>query len=170
MRFIPVLLVVLLIGTSPAASQVADDKTIVPGVRIGKWTLDTSIPEMLRINGQSATRPSMVSSFIPSAVWYTWDNLGVAAGTYNRNRTEYLAMYAGRDYALPRGAGIGASKKTVLATYGEPTMEGDLFTVGGIVTVLAYDKNGLAFFIQNDSVLMLLIFRPGDLQDLMFGC
>lgn len=169
MKLAALVSVVLFFGAAPAASQLIDDKTIVPGVRIGKWTLDTSIAEMLRINGQPATQPSMVSSFIPSATWYTWEHLGFAAGTYDRRRTEYLA-YAGRDYRLPRGAGIGSPKKTVLATHGEPTLEGDLFAVGGIVTVLAYDKIGLAFFVQNDAVLMVLIFRPGELQDLMFGC
>lgn len=170
MRFIPVLLVVLLFGASPAASQVADDKAVIPGVRIGKWTLDTAIPDLLRTNGQPTSRPSIMSTFMPSATWYAWDSLGFAAGTNDRKRTEYLALYAGRDYNLPRGAGIGASKKTVLAAFGEPALEGDFFALGGIVTVLAYDKSGLAFFLHNDSVQALLIFRPGELQDLMFGC
>ena len=109
MRFVPVLLVVLLFGASPAASQVADDKAVIPGVRIGKWTLDTAIPDLLRTNGQPTSRPSIMSTFMPSATWYAWDSLGFAAGTNDRKRTEYLAVYAGRDYTLPRGAGIGAA-------------------------------------------------------------
>lgn len=167
MRVLPLLLVLLL--TAPAASQVADDK-VVPGARIGKWTLDTSIPELLSMNGPPSTRPSIVSSFMPDATWYSWESLGVAAGTHDRRKTEFLALLDNRDYAVPRGAGIGASKKTALSVHGEPTFEGDLFVQGRIVTVLAYSKSGLAFFVDNGSVRVLLIFRPGELEDLIQGC
>lgn len=43
MRFLSAVLVVLLAGTSLLAAEVADDKTVVPGVRVGRWTLATSI-------------------------------------------------------------------------------------------------------------------------------
>lgn len=170
MRFLFVLLILLLAGASPATSQTADDRLIVPGVRVGKWTLDTSIPELLRMNGPSGTRTSMVSSFMPSATWYSWEALGFAAGSHDRRKTDFLALHNNRDYAAPRGTGIGASKRTVLAAHGEPTFEGDLFIQGRIVTVLTYNKNGLAFFVDNDRVQVLLIFRPGEIDDLTMGC
>ena len=169
MRFLPVLLVVLLAGTSPAAAQVADDKTVVPGVRIGRWTLLTSIPELLRMNGSPSSRPSVASLLVPAATWYSWDSLGIAAGTHDRRNTAYLAVYDG-DYAAPRGVGIGVSRNAVLTVHGEPTYEGDLVDRGRTITVLAYDKIGLAYFLHNDVVQVFLIFHPGNLQHLIISC
>jgi len=169
MRFLPVLLVVLLAGASPAAAQVADDKTVVPGVRIGRWTLLTSIPELLRMNGSPSSRPSVASLLVPAATWYSWDSLGIAAGTHDRRNTAYLAVYDG-DYAAPRGVGIGVSRNAVLTVHGEPTYEGDLVDRGRTITVLAYDKIGLAYFLHNDVVQVFLIFHPGNLQHLIISC
>ena len=169
MRFLPVLLVVLLAGASPAAAQVADDKTVVPGVRIGRWTLLTSIPELLRMNGSPSSRPSVASLLVPAATWYSWDSLGIAAGTHDRRNTAYLAVYDG-DYAAPRGVGIGVSRNAVLTAHGEPTYEGDLVDRGRTITVLAYDKIGLAYFLHNDVVQVFLIFHPGNLQHLIISC
>lgn len=170
MRFLTFLLALLLAGASPAVSQVADDKIVVAGVRIGRWTLDTAIPELLRMNGPPSARPSMVSSFIPDATWYSWESFGFAAGTHDRRKTEYLALHNTRNYTVPRGTGIGASKGAVLAAHGEPTFEGDFFVQGRIVTILAYRKSGLAFFLDRDAVQVLLIFRPGEMDDLTMGC
>jgi hypothetical protein len=169
MRFLLMLLVLLLAGTSPAAAQVADDKTVVPGVRIGRWTLMTSIPELLRMNGSPSGRPSFVSTLVPGATWYSWDSLGIAAGAHDRSYTAYLAVYAG-DYAAPRGAGIGAPRSAVVAAHGDPTYEADLFVQGRTVTLLAYDKIGLAYFLHNDVVQVFMIFHPGNLQHLIISC
>lgn len=169
MRFLPLLLVLLLAGTSPVAAQVADDKAVVPGVRIGRWTLMTSIPELLRMNGSPSGRPSIVSALVPGATWYSWDSLGIAAGAHDRSYTAYLAIYAG-DYVAPRGVGIRASRTAVLAAHGEPTYEGDIFVQERTVTVLAYDKIGLAYFLHNDVVQVLMIFHPGNLQHLIISC
>src|SRR3972149_2232950 len=169
MRFLPVLLVVLLAGASPAAAQVADDKTVVPGVRIGRWKLLTSIPGLLRMNGSPSSRPSVASLLVPAATWYSWDSLGIAAGTHDRRNTAYLAVYDG-DYAAPRGVGIGGSRNAVLTVNGEPTYEGDLVDRGRTITVLAYDKIGLVYFLHNDVVQVFLIFHPGNLQHLIISC
>lgn len=169
MRFLAVLLVVLLAGTSPVAAQVVDDKTVVPGVRIGRWTLRTSIPDLLQMNGPPSGRPSVVSTLVPGATWYSWNSLGIAAGTHDRRYTAYLAVYDG-DYAAPRGVGIRASRNAVLTAHGDPTYEADLFVQERTVTVLAYDKMGLAFFLQNDVVQVLLIFHPGNLAHLIVSC
>lgn len=168
MRFLLVLLVVLLAGASPVAGQVADDKTVVPGVRIGRWTLMTPIPELLRMNGPSSSRPSVASLLVSDATWYSWDSLGIAAGTHDRRSTAYLAVYDG-DYA-PRGAGIRASRNAVLTAYGEPTYEGDFIVQGRTITVLAYDKIGLAYFLQSDVVQVFLIFHPGNIHSLIIAC
>jgi len=58
----------------------------------------------------------------------------------------------------------------VLGSYGDPTVESDFFAQGRTITVLAYDKIGLAFFLHNDVVQVLLIFNPGGLQHLIANC
>lgn len=170
MRILSALLLLVFTGASPALSQVSDDKIVVPGVRIGRWTLETPIPELLRMNGSPSSRPSIVSALIPGATWYSWDGFGIAAGTHDRRITAYLALYDERDYAAPRGVGIKASRSAVLSAHGEPTYEGDFFVQGRTLTVLAYDKTGLAYFLHNGTVQILLIFHPGNLQHLIVSC
>lgn len=43
MRAAGMLLLVILMLASPAISQTHDDKLIIPGVRVGKWTLKMSL-------------------------------------------------------------------------------------------------------------------------------
>lgn len=164
------LLVLLLLTASPATSQVADDKTVVSGTRIGKLTLETPIQDLVRMSGPVSPRPSIVGAFIPDAVWYSWDSLGLAAGTHDRKRTDFLAVYRGLDYRTPRGIGYRTARKAIFSAYGEPTAEGDIFVQGRIITVLGYDKIGLAFFLHDDVVEVLLIFRPGEMGELSIGC
>ena len=61
MRVVAVLgfLLFLLLLVQPPLTQVPDDKLIVPGQRIGKWTLDMSIDDLLKMNGarNGAGRP-----------------------------------------------------------------------------------------------------------------
>ena len=164
------LLLLLLLTAPPVAAQVPDDKMVMPGVRIGRLTLETPIQDLLRMNGPLSARPSIVAVFIPDATWYSWESLGLAAGTHDRKRIDYLAVYLRSDYRTPRGTGLRAARKAILTAYGEPTAEGDIFVQGRIITILGYDKVGLAFFLQNDVVEVLLIFRPGELGELSIGC
>lgn len=163
-------LFLLLAIASPAASQVVDDKVVVPGTRIGRLALEMPIQDLMRMNGPASARPSSVATFIPEATWVSWDSLGLAAGTHDRKRTDYLAVYQGSDYKTQRGVGYKASRKAVVSAYGEPTVEGDIFVQGRIITILAYDRIGLAFFLHNDVVEVLLIFRPGELVELIMSC
>lgn len=169
MRYAAVL-VLLLAVASPAASQAVDDKAVVPGTRIGRLALAMPIQDLVRMNGPAGARPSTIATFIPEATWVSWDSLGLAAGTHDRKRTDYLAVYAGSDYKTQRGVGYKASRKAVLSAYGEPTVEGDIFVQGRIITILAYDRIGLAFFLHGDAVEVLLIFRPGELVELIINC
>lgn len=170
MRYTVVVLALMLVGTTPAASQVTDDRTVVPGVRIGRWALTIPLPELLRTIGPPSPRPSLLAAVVYGVTWYSWDHLGLAVGTTDRNTIAYLAVYQTRDYVTPRGAGVGVSRTVVLGSYGDPTVESDFFAQGRTITVLAYDKIGLAFFLHNDVVQVLLIFNPGGLQHLIANC
>ena len=51
MRTAILLLLTVLLLAPRAVAQAPDDKLIVPGVRIGKWTLKMTIPDLERMNG-----------------------------------------------------------------------------------------------------------------------
>jgi len=51
MKAMTVVVLFLLLLAPPAVSQVPDDKLIVPGQRIGKWTLEMTIDTVLQMNG-----------------------------------------------------------------------------------------------------------------------
>lgn len=163
---------IVMIAAAPVGSQTSDERAVVPGARIGKWTLDMSVDEVLRINGAASVRPASVATLIPEAIWYSWDGHGFAVGTHDRKTIDYLAVYQGREYQTLRGIGYRALRKDVVSAYGSPTHEGDIFLLaqGRIVTVLVYNKIGLALFLQDDIVQVLLVFRAGQMQGLLESC
>ncbi len=169
-KWVALIVLLILLTALPAASQGADDKLVVPGARIGNWTLGMSIQDVVRVNGPANAHPSIVSMFIPKIVWYSWDSLSLAVATHDRRRVEFLAVYQGRDYTTSRGVGYRSARRAVLTAYGQPTVEGDMFVQGRITPVLAYDKLGLAFFLDDDAVQVILVFRPGESGDLISTC
>jgi hypothetical protein len=129
-----------------------------------------SVQEFLRTNGPAGPRPSVATQYVPRMTWHSWDHLGIGAGSHDRRKVEFLAIYAVRDLTTERGVGIRSSRRAVLAAYGSPELEGDIFVQGKIIPVLIYNKMGLAFFLNEDSVDLMLIFRPGDGGDLISLC
>jgi len=67
MKLVWSLLMMLLLTASPASSQVPDDAPIMPGLRIGRWTLEMTIDDLVRVNGQGGTvalsHPAYVGAF-----------------------------------------------------------------------------------------------------------
>jgi len=169
-KWVGLIVLLVLLTASPAVSQVADDKLVVPGARIGNWTLGMSIQDVVRVNGRANARPSIVSVFIPKMVWHSWDSLSLAVATHDQRKVEYLAVYQSRGYTTSKGIGYSSAKQAVFTAYGQPTVEGDIFVLGRIVPVLAYDTLGLAFFLDDDAVQVILIFRPGESGDLISTC
>ncbi len=51
MRGTACVLFLLVVLAAPGFAQAPDDKLIVSGQRIGKWTLEMTIDDLLRING-----------------------------------------------------------------------------------------------------------------------
>lgn len=60
------------------------------------------------------------------------------------------------------GIRIKRSRRRVVAAYGEPEIESDISVQGKIITALIYDKIGLAVFLDQNAVQMMVIVRPGD--------
>lgn len=161
---------ILFITALPASSQVPGESAVMPGARIGKWTLEMSVQEVVRVNGPVSARPSAIAAFIPDVAWYSWDALPFAAGTHDRKRIDFLAIYQSREYQTQRGIGYRALRKEVVSAYGAPTFEGDIFVQGQIDTLLVYNKIGLAFILNDGVVQALLVFRPGEMEELLMSC
>ncbi len=169
-RVIAIGFLLSLLFSPGATAQISPDRVVVPGERVGTWSLGLTIPDLLRVNGPPGARPSIISALVPKAVWYSWDSVSLAAGTHDRRRTQYLGVYRDRDFITPKGVGLGSRKRAVLAAHGEPALEGDIFVQGKIYTVLAYNKIGLALFMHEDVVQVVLVFRPGEMEELLVAC
>lgn len=172
MKAATTLAVVLLLLVSPAISEVPGDKLIVPGVRIGKWTLEMTIATLVQMNGPQNTAgigspiDPMRRSFSDSNSeiwWHEWSNLFFSAATRGRDtqRVEYIFIWS-QDFKTDKGIATGMVRQAAENAYGQPTAvtrtEG-LQNPGGLR--LIYDEIGLAALINRNGVVdMLFVFRP----------
>lgn len=149
-------------------SGAPDDKVVVPGVRVGKWTLTMTLDD-LRTNGY-AVRTYVRAGLPPAAdavfdhTVFRWDRVPVMAMTFvGQNRVESLQtgflMPFGRTYRTDTGIGFLSTRSLVLKAYGRPTAEN---TPQPLEMRLIYDHVGIAFsFDMADRIHTMYIFRPG---------
>ena len=155
MKLIWVLLLMLLLAASPAATQVPDDALIVPGLRIGKWSLDMTVDDLVRVNGQgdfsTLSHPAYVAGFTVIA----WATSPLGALTKDRKKIEALSMTAG-EFKTEKGIGVGSTRATMIAAYGTSPVA---VAVNPTTSVLVYDETGTGFSVENDRVSRVWIFR-----------
>lgn len=177
MRFLIGTILTVSFLCSPAFSQLRDDKRIIPGERIGRWILPTTIDGLLKINGpKKALRggpPVFALNFKdqqPAKIWvHRWDHLGLRAvtiGTPDTQEVFNLTISILFDpslrltqYQTDKHIGLGVPREVVEAAYGKPTA----FTQPAPgVQHLIYDKLGLAVAIYADGrVGNVIVFRKG---------
>jgi len=165
---------VLLLLAPPVVSQVPDDKLIVPGVRIGKWTLEMTIDTLRQMNGPENIGPGspgtpierMPGWFADSNSeiwWHEWSNLSFSAATRGRDaqRVEYIFTWS-NDFKTGKNIAPGMVRQAVENAYEQPTAvtrAGGRQIPGGLR--LIYDEIGLAALISRNGVAeMLFVFRP----------
>ncbi|MGQ0569830.1 MAG: hypothetical protein ACT4P5_09910 [Armatimonadota bacterium] len=158
----------LAVAVPHAASQVSDAQLIVPGKRIGRWALVTTIDDLVRRHGPPrrllymASIPPVADSSV-ELVWYEWAEQRIAAATQDGRRVEYIVASEVQGSAPPfkteRGVGFHVTRARLVRAYGEPTAEttpqrGDLR--------LIYDRLGIAFrFYAGGGLREVIVFRPG---------
>lgn len=101
---VSLLILLLLLATPPVASQVPDDKLIVPGQRVGKWTLEMTIGDFVRMNGEDYLEGKDSSVDAQGELLFrAWIHLALSVG-YRRNQTriEYLAV-SSLGFSFPLG-------------------------------------------------------------------
>lgn len=182
MRVTAVIVLVVLTLALPAASQVADDKLIVPGQRIGRWTLDMTINALVEMNGPQNVPASARGVGTPIDVmtkWFPdsrediydhwWSNLFLSAATRGRDaqRVEYIYTRSG-DFKTEKNIALGMTREDVEKAYGQPiavTRAGTGPSSG--MRRAIYDDIGLASVTdRNGIVIILCVFRPKTAQTL----
>ncbi len=166
-----VLSLVLVVVGSSAATLGPEDKLIVPGERIGKWTLAMTVDELVRLQGP-AIRLLGTAGISPHAdavhdsTLFYWHRIPVGAIAFGQQkRVDALITgvairpESGGEYKTDRAIGFQSTRADVLKTYGQPTA----------VTVpqpqearLIYDALGIAlWFDVGGRLRSVTIFRKG---------
>jgi hypothetical protein len=173
MRQVALLALVLFASllVQPALSQVPDDKLIIPGQRIGKWTLDMTIDALVEMNGARNTGggftpiDSMRSYFNDSRedIWvHWWSNLQFFAATRGRDaqQVEYLFVSSSA-FRTDKNIAPGATRPAVESAYGQPTAIVPQVRAGiPGHSRLIYDDIGLAVTMDRSALAdSLVIFR-----------
>lgn len=173
MKAVAVLGVAVLLFVAPStASQVPDDKLIVPGQRIGKWTLKMTTDDLVRMNGDRNRRSGppiergRASDFVSTDFWWHhWDNLGLHAVTDGRDGPRILLLIVtSKEYKMAKGIAVHSERKDVEREYGKPTV---VSVPAPDMLSLIYDKIGLGVDLDAIGVLQtIFIFRPGSAKQI----
>ena len=167
MKTVAVLSIVGLVLLAPSVtSQTPDDNLIVPGRRIGKWTLAMSVEAIVKTLGDpplllEGLRTDWGIETQPGVLAYDWRGpLGLGLAT--RDDRTVLVLYTSGTlrYRTTTGVKYGTPLGSVESAYGKPTAT-ILATHGSLVI---YDRLGLAARYRNRSVTVLAVFRPGSAQ------
>ena len=157
----------LLLLASPVVSQTGDDRLIVPGVRIGGWTLQMTIDDLVRMNGPAQTLSEDDPDFVRRINEFHWQKtgLGLTAITFDRQKVDALLFNAApigaTVYKTDRGIGFLSTQRDVLTIYGKPTIAKSARMRS--TTNMIYDGAGVNFQIDNSNnglVVLVAIFRP----------
>ncbi len=150
---------VLLLLAPPAASQVPDDKLIVPGQRIGKWTLEMTISTLVSMNGPATFETEGATDVLPPFLpAYQW--AGFYASTRDGQRVEFLLVADDATFKTDKNVGPGSARASVESTYGTPTAA---TTPRPGRTRMIYDAIGFGATINIERGLVgaVFVFRPG---------
>jgi hypothetical protein len=111
---------------APAVSQTPDDdKLIVPGVRIGKWTLKMTLDELEKMNGPAVVTTTVLADFRREVFSYSWDSPDFGVGAYEPRKVGwFFAGFVGLPWKTEKGIGLqNSSRAEIVKAYGEPTVE-----------------------------------------------
>ncbi len=175
MRWMALLLLLVLTTAAAGAPAGPDDRLIVPGQRIGKWTLQMTYADLRRLNGPErpyGNNPAIVKEphwDSPPGIWgHVW---------WSAERSElFIAYTRGRDgpevillefgpagYRTAKGITDNSPRQAVEAAYGKPGVvtKWRYADIGGERLTLIYDKIGFSVRLSGGQALHLGVFRPG---------
>ena len=146
------------------ASETESESLIVPGQRIGKWTLALTIDDLERMKppAQRTEGGTTSAGYLPEHTVLEWPSSGIYAvliqGTISPVYTSSVK------YRTERGIAVYGTREAVLREYGTPTAE---FDAGYQGTRLLYDNLGVVIlWSKSGHVTRVGVFRPGTAKTL----
>ena len=137
MRFVVSLSLLVLLLAAPVASQAPRDLLIVPGVRIGRWTLEMSIDDLVRMNGPAFITRLEAPDVVSALQRYVWSAFGgpekLEAVSSDGKKVVWLSV-SGVKFKTDMGIGPLSQRSAVETAYGKPTAE--IAQRGGATTPL----------------------------------
>jgi hypothetical protein len=168
----------LLVLVTVARAQAPDDKRIVPGERIGPWTLAVTVDDLNRVIGpkQAIGNPEGQTEFLPrqqdlvKPLWiHRWDQVRLRGLTVERDDAQIVGLTIFLDtYRTAEGIGIGSTRGEVMAAYGEPSAE---TAPSENLRHLIYDTLGITVRVRanvappEQKVVLVNIFRRGTARE-----
>lgn len=159
----------------PAAENLLQDKTVIPGVRVGPVFLDMELRKMIEVFGEPV---SGTNSRMPGgrpALLYRYPEPGAAEGALlvlvrEHDQTVYsIQVDRIESFRTREGVRFGSSEALVRASFGKPQSVGDMTVTGqdgatGVMRMYCY-LNGLAVRLNaSGNVEALTVFPGGDLR------
>lgn len=161
----------LLLLAPPVISQVPDDKLIVPGERIGKWTLQMTINQLRQMHGNpdGTSRSVPLDSAIADPTVHAWTRLGLAAATSGQDPRIVLLVASSNEYRTAKAISVGSTQEATEAAYGKATAT-TRWTDDLSAARLIYDEIGLTVRFLRGRVDTVYVFPRGAAKGLwQFG-
>ncbi len=152
----------VLLSAAPTLSQAPPDRSIVPGTRIGPWTLQMTIDEFVAQLGRPARTMSagQLGADIQSDLRaLNWNSIGLLVYARDGQHALLMEINQAPEYITDKGIRWDTLRADVEAAYGPPTKVSQW---GPSNLNLLYDGIGLEVYLsQVARVQGLGVFRPG---------
>ncbi len=153
---------VVALSAGPALPASPADKSIVPGTRIGPWTLQMTIDEFVAQLGRPTRimSASQLGADIQSDLRaHNWNSVGLLVYTRDGQHALLMEINQAPEYVTEKGVRWDTLRADVETAYGPPTK----VSQWGLSNLnLLYDGIGLEVYLsQVARVQGLGVFRPG---------
>ncbi|HSN18350.1 MAG TPA: hypothetical protein VLV87_09065 [Gammaproteobacteria bacterium] len=137
---------------SPPSVLPDNDKTIVPGSRIGNLVIGMSDKQVYQLLGDPQT-----TADAPRGFSYLYQSMQL--NTYEASQQVEEIGTSDPDYVTPEGVHAGGTMLSLRSNYGEP----DEIIPGPEWSIYCYEKLGLyAWLNQGAKITSIGVFRPGN--------
>lgn len=171
-RMLTIVVAFVLAFVNAALAQTAgDEQLIVPGERIGRWSLNMRLPDLLSMARDEPLPfgPPNASPGLREVAWLGGSANGLYVG-YRDAQIEYLGICSG-SFKTAKGVGVGSAQEAVIAAYGQPNVQTSPLQIGVYCrsgSRMIFDSIGIAVDIQPTSgkVNSVEVFRPGKANEI----
>lgn len=160
---------------APVAENLLQDKTVIPGVRVGPVFLDTPLRKMIEVFGEPVSGTNSRMPGGRAALLYRYPDPGAEDGAIlvlvrEHDQTVYsIQVERIESFQTREGVRFGSSEALVRASFGKPQSVGEMTVTGqdgakAVMRLYCY-LNGLAVRLDTSgNVEALTVFPGGDLR------